>query len=185
QISLSYEVSEDRLLLRVNTNQKTEYRIWLTRRLVLEFVPQLQKIAENTITASAPVGTSFVDQESKKMYAEFKKQEILEKSDFKTPFDSSSTSIFGDHPLLLTEIHINALGKGNFTLKLCEKLLGKAERSFEVTVYISMIQAIIHLLGQATQGCQWLEIPHAASLPMPFLEDSDDLEEEKVPKYIN
>jgi len=32
QINLGYSPEEDRLLLRINTTGKTEYRLWMTRR---------------------------------------------------------------------------------------------------------------------------------------------------------
>ena len=34
QITMSYSTEDDRMLLRVSTTDKTEYRLWLTRRFV-------------------------------------------------------------------------------------------------------------------------------------------------------
>ncbi|MBT5938891.1 MAG: hypothetical protein HOG95_03110, partial [Rhodospirillaceae bacterium] len=34
QMTAEYNPAEDRILFRVNTVEKTEYRVWLTRRLV-------------------------------------------------------------------------------------------------------------------------------------------------------
>ena len=47
QINLGYSPEEDRILLRINTTGKTEYRLWMTRRYVKILWKLLTKSVES------------------------------------------------------------------------------------------------------------------------------------------
>lgn len=50
QLTVHYDPSEDRLLLRIGTTDQTEIQAWLTRRMTLKLAPALPKVLANQIT---------------------------------------------------------------------------------------------------------------------------------------
>ena len=62
QVSVSYVMEQDRLLIRINGKEGGEMRAWMTRRLALGLLPvlgqttteQISKVAAAAITTAAP-----------------------------------------------------------------------------------------------------------------------------------
>ena len=47
QLQLRFDAEQDRLLLRVNTADREEFRLWLTRRMVARLWPALRSALES------------------------------------------------------------------------------------------------------------------------------------------
>jgi hypothetical protein len=45
QLSVNHDERQDRLLLRLNTQDQQEFRFWLTRRMTLRLMPAIEQSA--------------------------------------------------------------------------------------------------------------------------------------------
>ena len=117
QFNASYLVNEDRILFRFNTQDKAEYRLWLTRRVTLFILVAtshlLQKKLEKTHSSDAA-----------KALNEFGKQAILETAkqakDASNDFESGITFPIGADPLLVMDVTCS-LTKNGEKLAFLEK----------------------------------------------------------------
>ena len=108
QLNISFDPLEDRLLLRMTSGTKdalTEYRLWLTRRLVKLLWPVLNKMLETDTTL-----LSRVSGDNRKAVLEFQQEAALSKADFATPYTKEEKQTpLGPKPLLVSRIQA---GKG-------------------------------------------------------------------------
>ncbi len=190
QLSVTYIQEQDRILLRINSSDGEELRLWLTRRLTLGLWPVLTKIvADQTVQqeAAKSPGLSPViaaDEETRKMVAEFKKEEDLQKADFKTPYREQPAALpLGAEPLLVTEINVTPLPTGQLQLSFAEKLQGvQNPRGFQMALESQMTHGLVHLLERALVTSQWNGAPAVAvaEAPSPAEPPAGD-----KPRYLN
>src|SRR4051812_29709210 len=124
QLSVNYLAEHDRILMRVNTRDSEEMRVWLTRRLLLGLWPLLSKLLTKHLLKLEAAGTSLdtADEDLKRMLADFRKEEFLRNADFDTPYQESSTELpLGDKPLLVTDVDAAPLPNGRLRLSFNER----------------------------------------------------------------
>jgi len=166
QFNASYLVNEDRILFRFNTQDKAEYRLWLTRRVTLFILVAtshlLQKKLEKTHSSDAA-----------KALNEFGKQAILETAkqakDASNDFESGITFPIGADPLLVMDVTCS-LTKNGEKLAFLEKtkdgqiddnlsidflLPGRANLNLKLSE--NLMQAMTILLDQIRQNAGWGE----------------------------
>ena len=97
QINASYVADQDRLLLRVSTAEDQEYRLWLTRAVVLKFLAISDLAVVTALAQQHPV-------EQAKMIAEFQQEAIAEQETFEQPFESVPELPLGSEPQLVISI---------------------------------------------------------------------------------
>jgi hypothetical protein len=189
QLSVNYINEQDRILVRINTTAEEELRLWLTRRLALGLMPLLNRIVPEHVvkqeTVKTPgISSAVADPEKKKMLAEFKKEETLQKADFKTPYrDQAAALPLGAEPLLVTEVNVTPLPTGQLQMSFQEKLPGVAHpRGFQMALESQLTQGLLHLLEKALVVSQWREVAVPA-LQAPVA-TPDEPPPEK-PKYLN
>ena len=85
QMTAEYNPAEDRILFRVNTIEKTEYRVWLTRRLV----KQIWGVAVQSFAAEPDVQQQDRSQVKKAMLS-MQHQEAVQAGDFSRNMSSRS-----------------------------------------------------------------------------------------------
>ncbi|MEM9017516.1 MAG: hypothetical protein AAGC68_10920 [Verrucomicrobiota bacterium] len=110
QMQLSYVPTQDRILFRLNTKARQEFRFWMTRRYVSvlwKSLSQLIKTPEEPKPIEKqerkpPVKDALVESTKK----EIKHQEVVSKSDFKTEYQESSYLPLGEEPALLFSVAI-------------------------------------------------------------------------------
>lgn len=163
QLSVNYLQEHDRILMRVNTTNAAELRLWFTRRLALGFAPLLTRlVTQHTATQEAaqsqyisPLATS--DTATQQMMADFKKQEHLQKSDFQTPFKDQPNQLpLGGEPLLVTEVNITPMPSGQMQLVFSEKLPDVSQpRSFTMALEANLTHGLLHLLDKAIATSLW------------------------------
>lgn len=88
---------EDRVLLRFNTTEGEEYRLWLTRHItrgILDGGRQFlrRRLEQNYQSSQAEAIQSFQE------------QAVRESTDFSQPFESGRRSPLGDSPLLVIQV---------------------------------------------------------------------------------
>jgi hypothetical protein len=87
QINIGFSPEEDRLLLRINTTGKTEYRLWMTRRYVKVLWRMLTKSVESlpdVVAQAAP--------ESREAVKSFQREEARQAADYSKDFEEAPAS---------------------------------------------------------------------------------------------
>jgi hypothetical protein len=156
QLSLTHDAQQDRLLLRINTTDREELRIWLTRRLALGLQPHLERLGLEAMVPPASAQTPVEDEHTRHMMAEFRQQDNLSKADFSTPYVQADTLPLGPDPLLITDIQMTPQTDGALLLAFQEKLGEPPHRGFQARVKTDLIVGLQHLLRDAIHKAQWL-----------------------------
>ncbi len=187
QFSVNYIQEQDRILIRINTTAAEELRVWFTRRLMLPLWPNLNKaVADQLARDKAEQGNvqsplAHSDDLTKRMMADFERQESLGKADFKTPYNAKPNLLpLGEDPLVVTQVSMTPMGKGSLRLGFEEKLPGQtAPRAFQVTLALQTLHGLVHLLEQALNRSGWLS-DGAPAASAPAAAPSADR-----PRYLN
>jgi len=186
QMSVTYLPEQDRILMRVNTTEGEEMRMWLTRRLMVGLWPLLTKLlTEHLLKLEAGGATlSGANPELKKMLADFRKEEFLQHADFDTPYKEGQGELpLGEDPLLVTDVDASPLTSGPLRLNFNERPpQGDAKpRTFQMEMQPKLMQGLMHLLEQALLQSQWREPFVPAAGGEPPAEDGDAAK----PRYLN
>jgi len=136
QLQVACDQVQDRLLLRISTQEDEEYRIWLTRRFLREVWPHLSRLAGKQAVATPIVGETPAD----------------EAVNFDQAFsDENATYPLGSTPLLCSELKVDTLSDGTFNLIFRE---GR-ERSFQLAVNADLLQTLCAMLRAGAEHAQW------------------------------
>ena len=198
QMSVSYVIEQDRLLIRINGKETGgEVRAWLTRRLTLGLLPVLShSTTEQVKKAATPVETPApVNLEEKRgqMLSEFEAEAALRTGDFKTPYEAREGTpdpLLGTQPLLLTEIKVTQMKNGQLKLELIEKLPDVTEvRNVQLMMDPQLSNGMLQLLHQGLTASQWLQLPDVPAMDsLASVEAADPAEpalDPARPKYLN
>lgn len=109
QMQLTYVPTEDRILYRLNTKARQEFRFWMTRRYTGILWNTLAKIIDESDAPlpaledePAPLKDPLAEQAQK----EIKHQEVVSQSDFETQYQESTYLPLGEEPALLFSVGI-------------------------------------------------------------------------------
>src|SRR4051812_17209914 len=187
QMSVTYLPEQDRILMRINTVEGEEMRLWLTRRLMVGLWPLLSKLLTQHLLKLESAGSSLdaADDGLKKMLADFRKEQFLQEADFDTPYDDNQAVLpLGQDPVLVTDVDASPLPNGRLRLSFNERLPGgKEPRSFQIDMDPKLMQGLMHLLDQAMTRSQWQE---AFTLPAAVEEVAEEGNNDgKKPRYLN
>jgi hypothetical protein len=154
QLSVSYEERQDRLLLRLNTLDKQEFRFWLTRRMCLRLMPAIDQSVVR-VEASQP-GVAVPDATSQKMLTEIKRDAFLQKADFSTPFEAQAVQKpLGEEPLLITDAQLSLQSNGGLLITFQEKSVDAPVKSCQLNLQSSLVHGLVHLIQQALIKADW------------------------------
>lgn len=133
QIQVKYVPEEDRLLLAASTQDRREYRIWVTRRMTALVLEGLDRhLVTSAKSETAPAGTTSRDEErlatasasnapNAEMQA-FREDAALTKSDFSTPFNSDAKEYpLGRDGALAFRLQLGVTPEGRHRLALMPK----------------------------------------------------------------
>jgi hypothetical protein len=163
QLSISYQLEHDRILVQINTQAQEILRVWLTRRMLLQLLPRLTQLASNAEASQAQLSST--DDAVKQMLMDFKKQASMEQGDFKTPFNTEAKSYpLGPEPLLVTSIQLLPTANGNLQIGFEEKI-GATPRGFQINLDTPLLHNTIHLLETSAQTSGWGLTPDTANAP--------------------
>lgn len=206
QLSVRYLPEQDRILLSVNTTDGQELDLWLTRRMCLALWPQLNRMTIDHFAVPADaksdgfVDLTALDVNTRKVLADFRRQELLHNADFKTPYRSNTgPRPLGHTPLLATEINMTPDADQQISINFKEQLDPSGScRTLQLALQAQMVFSLVQMLGQAMEHTQWLNPVDVASLQglpspadggdVPALTDpSDDtmLPGQDRPRYLN
>ncbi len=154
QLSVSYDERQDRLLLRLNTADRQEFRFWLTRRMGLRLLPAIEQSVLR-MEANQP-GVAAPDSTSQKMLTELKRDAFLQKADFATPFEDQATHRpLGDEPLLITDAQLTLQTGGGLLITFQEKSPDGQMKSCQLNLQTSLVHGLVHLVQQALVKADW------------------------------
>ncbi|MCP4040404.1 MAG: hypothetical protein GY731_00400 [Gammaproteobacteria bacterium] len=112
QLQLLHDQQHDRLLLRVSADEKTEFRFWLTRRLIKLLWPAMVKTLQShkhIATQQSPAAKAAV--------MEFHQQQAVSKTDFATPYRDEAVNLpLGKEPMLVFRIQLKRAGNNGHVL---------------------------------------------------------------------
>jgi hypothetical protein len=161
QITMSYSAEEDRLLLRISTQDKSEFRFWLTRRFIRVLWPALMAVIEreglDTKRDLMPAARQAV--------MAMQHQRTVGASDFTRKHDEDSRNLTPD-PLLVIGGSVTP-GKSGIT-----GLVLKTHAGAEVKLSLNkeLLHALCKLLIETTIKAGWgldLTVGNAAGITLP------------------
>ena len=146
QINLGFSPEEDRLLLRISTTEKTEYRLWLTRR----YVKLLWKLLMNSVE-SLPDVRAQAAPETREAVKSFQREEARQSANYSKKFESSGAKRpLGDAAVLLTGVRASPGRKGTqLTLQT------KEGRAINLSLEKKLLYSLCDLLISSTDQAEW------------------------------
>jgi hypothetical protein len=160
QLQLRFEPNEDRLLLRVNTTDRREFRFWVTRRYA-----KLLWSALATTLGTGERARAAVDAQARQAIFAFEHERALQQANFARPFDDEPQQLpLGETPMLLNRLQMRTLKDGR-------RLLGlhpAKGRGVELSVSPDLLHGFTRLLTDAVTRAHWdlnLPKPDTAKAP--------------------
>lgn len=149
QLNASYIAAEDRILLRLNTTNKEEFRIWLTRRVMRQLARALGN-AERRLLGLENPQSGFVAPGARAIQ-EFRREASTANLDFGERFEDSSAGFpFGDAPILATGCEVRPQ-EGNVSIGLA--LANK--RTLNFVLDVRGIHGTLAMLQKAVAHSDW------------------------------
>jgi hypothetical protein len=172
QLKLDYIPEQDRLLLRVSTDDQLEVRLWLTRRALRLLWPLLVQM----VRASPEVALQS-NPEARDALVGMQHERALSQANFAEPFEEAPREMpLGAEPILVTRIRTDKGDGGNQVLAL----LPQQGQGIRLTLDNTLLHSLCKLLQTAVAKSDWdmaLELPALRTLP-----DGDGA---VVPKRLN
>jgi hypothetical protein len=151
QLNGTYIKSEDRLMVRFNTSDQQEYRLWFTRLISMSFLEATGKVVQKKIETKHNPQIAQVIQE-------FQKEGVKRSSDFKTPYQPAKTLPLGAEPTLVTGFNLTEKeGQFFIAFKLAD---GK---NISLVLPAQALQSIAILIEQLVEKARWQDSAIAQS----------------------
>ncbi|MGQ0710003.1 MAG: hypothetical protein ACT4NV_09675 [Rhodoferax sp.] len=180
QMQASYQTDQDRILLRLNTFEGEELRIWLTRRMLKALLPHLQQLASGlglndsdpttpdeaqaASEADADTGAPHPPEAADPGHTtasptqDSAAEPPTAQGDFETAFDEHSVRLpLGEEPLLTTALHVASGPRGGLSVRFDEHFDGQsqAHRSVEAHLEPELLGGLVQLLGAVLRNADW------------------------------
>ncbi|MCE2782267.1 hypothetical protein [Limnohabitans sp.] len=153
QLSVSHDDRQDRILLRLNTQDSQEFHFWLTRRMVARLLPAMGHWLVK-LEATQP-GVAASNTHSQRILTEIKREAFLQHADFTTPYTSEPGPCpLGSEPLLVTDVQLSLHPKGSLQVVFQEKN-GNSEQSCHLNLQAPLVHGLIHLVHQTLAKTEW------------------------------
>ncbi|HTT07975.1 MAG TPA: hypothetical protein VMH34_04215 [Gammaproteobacteria bacterium] len=161
QIQCRYIPMEDRVLLRINSSDHSEFRFWLTRRYIRLLWPVLSQLLQGD-----PQISQTSDPRARQAILAFQHESALSQSSFSQTFREDQAKFpLGEAPVLLARIQTKTTTQGQSILCLHPE----QGQGIELNMNRTLLHALTRLLTDAVQKAGWeLELsvpPPATSAP--------------------
>lgn len=148
QIQLRFDPLEDRLLMRMNTTDNAEVRLWLTRRFVKVLWPILQKMMEGDVQVSQQI-----DRQAKDAVLAFQQEKAAATTDFATPYkEEAEKVILGEEPILLSKIQLRKGQQGTQMLSLYPE----TGEGVNLSLDSNLLHSFSRLLQDGVKKAEWM-----------------------------
>jgi len=154
QLKLDFIPEQDRLLLRVSTDNQLEVRLWLTRRALRLLWPLLVQL----LRSSSEVALQ-INPDARDALVGMQHERALRQANFADAFDEAPRGMpLGAEPILVARIHTNKDEGGNQVLGL----LPQQGQGIHLTLDDTLLHSLCKLLQDAVAKADWdiaLELP--------------------------
>ena len=172
QLKLDFIPEQDRLLLRVSTDNQLEMRLWLTRRALRLLWPLLLKIVR-----SSPEIALQSNPQARDALVGMQHERALRQANFANPFEETPRELpLGPEPILVTRIQTNKDDGGNLVLGLLPQL----GQGVHLTLDNTLLHSLCKLLQNAVAKSDWDIV-----LELPALLVQADADDAAAPKTVN
>ena len=166
-MQVRYDARADRVLWQLRTTEGQLFAAWLTRRLLRQLWPPLQRLVAEAgvaqvVARSTPAGTPppTVLPEAREMLAQVARERPLPGADFRQPFDNRpAEQPLGAEPLLPSHADLGP-GANGHGLQLRLREPGGRQIGLQLTDDLST--ALMRLLEQALRESDWGLLPPPA-----------------------
>jgi len=146
QLTMSYVPEQDRILFRLATLDKTEYRMWLTRRFVGVLWGALKQNFANNKEL-----TEFVDNDVREAVLGMQHQEAVQNTDFDTPpVDDATDATSNTGPMLVIG---GSVQPGSPLTGVIFKTADGSDVRFNLND--QLLHAFCHLIVTTTMRAEW------------------------------
>ena len=151
-MQVRYEPTADRVLWQVRTGGGELFAVWLTRRMLRQLWPPLQRlVTQASVLRLAPHAT--VLPEARDMLAQAARSRSLPNTDFATPFDAKAAALpLGALPLLPVAIDLGPGPEGKGLSLAARESDG---RSIRLALSDELATGLMRLLEQALVATDW------------------------------
>lgn len=154
QLKLDFIPEQDRLLLRVSTDNQLEMRLWLTRRALRLLWPLLVQMVR-----SSPEVVLQTNPQARDALVGMQHQQALSQANFAAPFEEAPRAMpLGAEPVLVVRIRTDKDARGNLVLGL----LPQQGQGIHLTLDNTLLHSLCKLLQNAVAKTDWdivLELP--------------------------
>lgn len=140
QVNISYIADEDRLLLRLKAGEQDEFRFWLTRACLRNFLPQ-----SNAWLAAADSQPG-----AEAMQNALKRESAAAAADFSSQFAPGQNFPLGETPLLVIGMQLNANNRD-----ACMRLLLSEQRLITLNLDETAMASVQRLLREIIVSAGW------------------------------
>lgn len=156
QLRIDYVTEQDRLLLRISTDDGKELLFWLTRRCVRLMWPLLVEMAQ-----SSPRIALQSNPQAKAALLEMEREKALSGVDFSSPYDvATKERPLGAEPLLIVRLASTRDAHGNQILTL----VAVPSQQVDITLDDALLHSFCSLLQKIVADVDWdltLAMPQA------------------------
>jgi len=147
QFQMAYVAEQDRMLLRISTRDKAEFRLWLTRRGVRLLWDGLMKMIEVGPGKDTPV-----EADRREAILLFEHQSAMETADFDTPFLEEADSFpLGEEGTLIESMWVGGKSNGAYTLEMGTK----QGKGIAISLDDRLMHFFMQMLIDASNRARW------------------------------
>jgi hypothetical protein len=147
QIQMRYEKLQDRILLRVSTSARAEFRFWITRRYAKLFWTILIKMLEHD-----PVAAMHADEKVRRTMMGFQHADAVRAGEFGKQYEETPSALpLGTDPVLLSRV--TAKKNADAQQFLC--MHPEQGQGIDVSVNVELLHMISKLLVDAVAQSDW------------------------------
>ncbi|MDI9313388.1 MAG: hypothetical protein QM529_01750 [Hydrotalea sp.] len=147
-LNVSYDTREDRLTLKIATNQAREFCFWITQRLYKKMADMFENI-ERQVLVNPRVPLAKQDEARA-----FQKENTLAKQNFDVHYPNKEelVRIFGDQPLLVDKV------EAVFNNEFVQFTVSSSEMQATLPLHQETVTALRHLMDSAADRGDWLSL---------------------------
>ncbi len=170
QIQIRYAPIEDRIVLRLNTEDASEFRFWITRRYAKILSASLMKL----LSASEEI-QEHEEGEVQKAVMSFQHEEAVAQADFAKTFQAQPKNLpLGNAPVLLSKLTVKHTADGS--PMLC--MYPEQGQGIDLALQQQLLHSISKLFADALQASEW-------GVEFSLVETSLALPETEKPALLN
>ncbi|MDX1668574.1 MAG: hypothetical protein R3194_04095 [Limnobacter sp.] len=150
QLQLAYAPEQDRILMRINSSANQEVRCWLTRRMVILLLPNIEKVMQNLLASDRPLNDV-----GRKALLDMNREVSLYTANYQTPFQEDIKDIpLGTDPLLISQVELKPASE-QASKDLILKLATKEGKGFEMRMAEQLQHGFVDLLIKTCEQAKW------------------------------